>query len=248
MYALAALAAAAGAIPPIPVLLAGAAAAVALAAEALLRSGRVETTRGAASRARLAILDTSVLIDGRIEGLVASGFVPYDLAVPEFVLRELQHVADSSEGGRRTRGRRGLDVLKALTAATATRTTVIPDDVPEEDEVDLKLVALARRRGAALVTTDFNLNKVATIRGVVVLNLNELAHALRPVVLPGETLTVTIVKEGKEPGQGVGYLDDGTMVVVDQGRPALGRTLAVVVTSGLQTAAGKMFFARRTDV
>ena len=203
-----------------------------------------EGSRAAFRGAREALLDTSVLIDGRIEAVVATGFTTHRLVIPDFVLRELQHVADSADPGRRSRGRRGLDVLAALRASPQARLTVIDDDVPGEPEVDRKLVALARARGADLVTTDFNLNKVAALHGIAVLNLNELAHALRPVVSPGETLTVTIVKEGKEAGQGVGYLDDGTMVVVDQGRAAMGRTLPVVVTGGLQTAAGKMFFAK----
>ena len=206
------------------------------------REGARAGSRGAGLRE--ALLDTSVLIDGRIEAVVATGFTSHRLVVPEFVLRELQHVADSSEPGRRARGRRGLDVLAALRASPHARLVVIDDDVSGEPEVDRKLVALARTRGADLVTTDFNLNKVAAVHGIAVLNLNELAHAVRPVVVPGETLTVTIIKEGKEAGQGVGYLDDGTMVVVDQGRAAMGRTLPVVVTGGLQTAAGKMFFAK----
>jgi uncharacterized protein YacL len=220
----------------LPLVAAGLAAAVVLAVEILLR---VRPAGGAkAPGRREALLDTSVLIDGRIEPVVATGFLTHRLVVPSFVLRELQHVADSSDAGRRARGRRGLDVLAALGAQ------VIDDDVPAEPEVDRKLVALARARGADLVTTDFNLNKVAAVHGIAVLNLNELAHAMRPVVIPGETLQVTIVKEGKEAGQGVGYLDDGTMVVVEQAKGAVGRTLPVVVTSGLQTAAGKMFFAR----
>ena len=194
--------------------------------------------------AREALLDTSVLIDGRIEAVVATGFSTHRLLVPEFVLKELQHVADSADPGRRARGRRGLDVLTALRTSPRVQLAVIDDDVPGEAEVDRKLVVLARTRGADLVTTDFNLNKVAAVHGIAVLNVNELAHAVRPVVVPGETLTVTIVKEGKEAGQGVGYLEDGTMVVVDQGRAVLGRTLPVVVTGGLQTAAGKMFFAK----
>jgi uncharacterized protein YacL len=175
---------------------------------------------------------------------VAAGFLTHHLLVPSFVLRELQHVADAADAGRRARGRRGLDVLAALRGSATTRLTILDDDVPGEAEVDRKLVALARSRGADLLTTDFNLNKVAAVHGVRVLNLNELAHAMRPAVLPGETLQLTIVKEGREAGQGVGYLDDGTMVVVEQAKGAVGRTLPVVVTSGLQTAAGKMFFAR----
>jgi uncharacterized protein YacL len=220
---------------------AGVAAVLVVAVEIWLRLSPREER---APAAREALLDTSALIDGRIEAVVASGFLTHRLLVPSFVLRELQHVADSPDAGRRARGRRGLDVLAALKEGTAGGFTVLEDDVSEESEVDRKLLAVARARGADLVTTDFNLAKVAAVEGVAVLNLNELARALRPVVLPGETLQVTIVKEGKEAGQGVGYLDDGTMVVVEQARSAVGRTLPVVVTSGLQTAAGKMFFAR----
>ena len=167
--------------------------------------------------------------------------------MPEFVLRELQHVADAPDPMRRARGRRGLDVLQALRAAERRPARLVADDVAEETTVDLKLVALALRRGAALITTDFNLNKLAGIREVVVLNVNDLAHALRPVVLPGESLRVTIVKDGKEPGQGVGYLADGTMIVVEHGRGLTGRTIEVVVTSAIQTAAGKMFFAKLVE-
>ena len=226
----------------LPLVAVGVALVLLVAVEVWLRAP--EGSRASRAGAREALLDTSVLIDGRIESVAATGFTTHRLVVPEFVLRELQHVADSSDPGRRARGRRGLDVLAALRASDRARLTVIDDDVPGEPEVDRKLVALARTRRADLVTTDFNLNKVAAVHGIAVLNLNELAHAVRPVVVPGETLTVTIVKEGKEAGQGVGYLDDGTMVVVDQGRTAMGRTLPVVVTGGLQTAAGKMFFAK----
>jgi uncharacterized protein YacL len=210
---------------------------------------KVRAVPSAASEggSREALIDTSALIDGRLSDVVASGFLDLDLVVPEFVLRELQHVADAPEPMRRARGRRGLDVLQALRASLRLPVRVVNDDVPEESAVDLKLVALARRRGAALITTDFNLNKVAGIRDVVVLNVNDLAHALRPAVLPGETLRVTVVKDGKEPGQGVGYLADGTMIVVEQGRGLAGRTVEVVVTSAIQTAAGKMFFARPVD-
>jgi uncharacterized protein YacL len=196
---------------------------------------------------REALIDTSALIDGRIAEVVESGFLDLDLIVPEFVLRELQHVADAPDPMRRARGRRGLDVLSALRGSARLPARVVADDVADERAVDLKLVALARRRGAALVTTDFNLNKVAGIRDVVVLNVNDLAHALRPAVLPGETLKVTVIKDGKEPGQGVGYLADGTMIVVEQGRGLAGRTIEVVVTSAIQTAAGKMFFAKLVE-
>jgi uncharacterized protein YacL len=228
---------------PLPLVAIGVAALLVFAVELWVREGPPPPP-GNDVPGREALLDTSVLIDGRIEAVVATGFATHRLVVPEFVLRELQHVADSPDAGRRARGRRGLDVLAALRASPRARLTVVGDDAPAESEVDRKLVALAIARGADLVTTDFNLNKVAAVHGIAVLNLNELAHALRPVVIPGETLTVTIVKEGKEAGQGVGYLDDGTMVVVEQGRAAVGRTLPVVVTSGLQTAAGKMFFAK----
>ena len=198
-------------------------------------------------RSREALVDTSALIDGRLADVAESGFLDLDLIVPEFVLRELQHVADSPDPMRRARGRRGLDVLHALRNSSRMPLRVVDDDVADERAVDLKLVALARRRRAALITTDFALNKVAGIRDVSVLNVNDLAHALRPVVLPGETLRVTIVKDGKEPGQGVGYLADGTMIVVEQARGLAGRTLDVVVTSAIQTAAGKMFFAKPAE-
>jgi uncharacterized protein YacL len=230
--------------PLLPLVAVGLVLLLVLAVEIWLRGGPVSRAVPRGDPTREALLDTSVLIDGRIEAVVATGFSTHSLVVPEFVLRELQHVADASDPGRRARGRRGLDVLAALRVSPHARLTVVDDDVPGEPEVDRKLVALARARGADLVTTDFNLNKVAAVHGIAVLNLNDLAHAVRPVVVPGETLTVTIVKEGKEAGQGVGYLEDGTMVVVDQGRGAVGRTLPVVVTGGLQTAAGKMFFAR----
>ena len=201
-------------------------------------------SRAQEERAREALVDTSALIDGRLADVAESGFLDLDLIVPAFVLRELQHVADSPDPMRRARGRRGLDVLHALRDSSLRPLRVVDDDVADERAVDLKLVALARRTGAALITTDFTLNKVAGARDVLVLNVNDLAHALRPVVLPGETLRVTIVKDGKEPGQGVGYLADGTMIVVEQARGLAGRTLDVVVTSAIQTAAGKMFFAK----
>lgn len=223
-----------------------AAASAALAAVAAAEAWIAARERGAGARGapREALLDTSALIDGRIGEIGATGFLAFDLVVPEFVLRELQHVADASDAARRARGRRGLEILESLRESPRVALTVIADDVPGEREVDAKLVAIARRRGAALVTTDFNLNKVASIRGVSVLNVNALAHAVRPAMLPGQTLTVTIVKEGKEPGQGVAYLDDGTMIVVDQAKSLVGRAVSIVVTSALQTAAGKMFFGR----
>ena len=238
-----------GAAPFAPGLALLAALAAVFAAEGWLaaRSGVSAESPSPAGRASEALVDTSVLIDGRLHDVCASGFLRFDLVVPEFVLRELQHIADSSDRDRRTRGRRGLDILQALRASTKVRVTLAPEDVPEESEVDLKLVELARRRGAALITTDFNLNKVASIRGVPVLNVNDLAHALRPALLPGETLVVTIVKEGKEAGQGVGYLADGTMIVVDQARSLIGQAVTIAVTGALQTAAGKMFFGKLAD-
>jgi uncharacterized protein YacL len=240
------IAAAAGYVPLVPALALAAIATAALAGEALIASASRAASPRAASTARVreALVDTSALIDGRLPDVAASGFLDLDLVVPEFVLRELQHVADASEPMRRARGRRGLDVLAALRASGKIALEVIADDVAEQPEVDLKLVALAVRRKAALITTDFNLNKVAGIRGVEVLNVNDLAHALRPVVLPGEAMRVAIVKEGKEPGQGVAYLEDGTMVVVDHAKALVGQTVDVVVTSAIQTAAGKMFFAK----
>ncbi len=193
---------------------------------------------------RYTIVDTSVIIDGRIADVCATGFLDGTFVVPSFVLRELQHVADSSDPLRRARGRRGLETLEKLKKSPALEVLFPEEEIPEIREVDLKLIEMARRMGGKLLTNDYNLNKVASIRGVEVRNLNDLAHALRPVVLPGETLLVAILREGKEPHQGVAYLDDGTMVVVEQARSEIGRTVEVVVTSVLQTAAGKMFFGR----
>jgi len=233
-----------GALPWAPVAAAVAIALVVLAAESFLAArGRVLPS----PRAQEALVDTSALIDGRCAEVAASGFLDRELVVPEFVLDELHRLADAPDPARRTRGRRGLTVLEALRASPRARLRVVDDDVPGEREVDRKLVEVALRRRAALITTDFNLNKVAGIRGVPVLNVNELAHALRPVVLPGEILRVAVVKEGKEPGQGVAYLEDGTMVVIEQARERVGQSFDVVVTSAIQTAAGKMFFARPAD-
>jgi len=190
------------------------------------------------------VLDTSVIIDGRIADICETGFLEGTLVVPQFVLRELQQVADSSDSLKRNRGRRGLDILQKIQKMAGVSVQIVETDFPEVKEVDLKLIELARRMNGKIVTNDFNLNKVAQLRGVHVLNINELANSLKPVVLPGEVLRVFILKEGKEPGQGVAYLDDGTMVVVDQGRKAMGRTIEVIVTSVLQTTAGKMIFCR----
>jgi uncharacterized protein YacL len=190
------------------------------------------------------ILDTSVIIDGRIADICETGFLEGTLVAPQFVLRELQQVADSTDSMKRNRGRRGLDILQKIQKMGNVHVQIVETDFPEVREVDLKLIELARKMSGKIVTTDFNLNKVAQLRGVSVLNINELANSLKPVVLPGEIMRVFILKEGKEPGQGVGYLDDGTMVVVDQGKKALGRTIEVSVTSVLQTTAGKMIFCR----
>src|SRR5262245_43102956 len=193
------------------------------------------------------VLDTSVIIDGRIADICETGFLEGTLVVPQFVLRELQQVADSSDSLKRNRGRRGLDILQKIQKMANVQVQIVETDFPEIREVDLKLIELARRMQGKIVTNDFNLNKVAQLRGVPVLNINELANSLKPVVLPGEVLRVFIIKEGKEQGQGVAYLDDGTMVVVDQAKKALGKTIEVTVTSVLQTTAGKMIFCRWTD-
>ncbi|HWX25639.1 MAG TPA: PIN domain-containing protein [Vicinamibacteria bacterium] len=189
-------------------------------------------------------LDTSVIIDGRIADICETGFLEGTLVVPQFVLRELQQVADSADSLKRNRGRRGLDILQKIQKMAGVHVQIVETDFPEIREVDLKLIELARKMNGKIVTNDFNLNKVAQLRGVPVLNINELANSLKPVVLPGEVMRVFMLKEGKESGQGVGYLDDGTMVVVDQGKKALGRTIEVSVTSVLQTTAGKMIFCR----
>lgn len=196
---------------------------------------------------RAKILDTSVLIDGRIADIGESGFIEGRLIVPRFVLHELQLVADSSDSAKRNRGRRGLDVVQRLQKLTRIQLEISAEDFPAVREVDLKLIELAKAIDAKIVTNDFNLNKLAQVQGLEVLNINELANALRPVVLPGETMRVFILKEGKEHNQGVAYLDDGTMVVVDNARRMISKTVDVVVTSVLQTTAGKMIFGRYDD-
>jgi uncharacterized protein YacL len=188
------------------------------------------------------LVDTSAIIDGRIADIVRTGFLKDELVVPEFVLRELQHVADSGDSLKRARGRRGLEVVQGLRSEV---TVTTPDvDFPELDDVDAKLLKLAKDRGLRILTTDFNLNRLARIQDVVVLNVNELANALKPAVLPGESFDVRVIREGKEHDQGVGYLDDGTMVVVEGGRRLLGSTTAVEVTSVLQSPSGKMIFTK----
>jgi len=192
----------------------------------------------------LKILDTSVLIDGRIADIAESGFLDGVLVVPQFVLHELQLVADSPESAKRNRGRRGLDVVQRLQKMPNVNVEVSTADYPSVREVDLKLIEMAKAEGAKIMTNDFNLNKLAQVQGVEVLNINELANALKPVVLPGETMRVFILKEGKEYNQGVAYLDDGTMVVVDNARRLISKTVDVTVTSVLQTTAGKMIFGK----
>lgn len=191
------------------------------------------------------LVDTSVLIDGRIKDIIDAGFIEGHLIVPRFVLKELQNIADSSDVLRRTKGRRGLDILKSLQENGSKGTIdIVDDDPPNAVDVDEKLVVLARQFKAKIITTDFNLNKVAQIEGVSVLNINDLANAVKAAAMPDENLVVKIIKEGKEADQGVGYLDDGTMIVVDGGRAHLGKRMSVVVTSVLQTAAGRMIFTR----
>jgi uncharacterized protein YacL len=207
-----------------------------------------ERWHGDVPRVAPKIVDTSVIIDGRIHDVIESGFLDGRLLVPQFVLRELQQVADSSDPLKRARGRKGLETLQSIKKISSVEVEITPSDFPEIREVDLKLIELARRTGGKLVTNDFNLNKVARVRDVPVLNINELANALKPVVLPGEPMRVFILKEGKEPNQGVAYLDDGTMVVVDDGKGLVGQTVEIVVTSVLQTTAGKMFFGRCDSV
>lgn len=200
---------------------------------------------------RCKILDTNVIIDGRIADICRAGFVEGTMYVPGFVLDELQHIADSSDPLKRARGRRGLDILNAMQKEFPLVVRVLDHKiahlVTRHEEVDSKLVTLAKQLNASIITNDFNLNKVAGLQGVQVLNVNELANALKPVVLPGEDMQVTVIREGKEQHQGVAYLDDGTMIVVEDGRRCIGETVDVVVTSVLQTVAGKMIFARLKD-
>jgi uncharacterized protein YacL len=203
--------------------------------------------RNTGPRRRYRILDTSVIIDGRIADICETGFMDGTLVIPQFVLKELQFVADSSDSMKRNRGRRGLDILQKIQKMANVDVMISDVDFPDVKEVDLKLIELARTLEGKIVTNDFNLNKVAQLRGVAVLNINELANSLKPVVLPGELMKVFILKEGKEYNQGVAYLDDGTMVVVDNARKMIGKTIDVVVTSVLQTTAGKMIFGRFVD-
>lgn len=190
------------------------------------------------------LLDTSVIIDGRIMDIVAAGFLDGQLVVPNFVLEELQKLSDSADNLKRAKGRRGLDLVQDLRISYKDQVVVVDNDFDDINEVDAKLVRLAKQAQAAIITNDYNLNKVAGIQGVKVLNINELANAIKPVVIAGEEMHVYLVKEGKEPNQAIAYLDDGTMIVVENGRHSIGTSIPVVVTSVLQTAAGRMIFAK----
>ena len=196
------------------------------------------------SKKSFKILDTSVIIDGRIADIAETGFLDGVLVIPQFVLRELQLVADSADSMKRNRGRRGLDILQRIQKMAHLNVQIVEDDFPQVREVDMKLIELAKVYDCKIVTNDFNLNKVAQLHGVEVLNINELANALKPIVLPGETMRVFILKEGKEYNQGVAYLDDGTMVVVDNAKRMISKTVDISVTSVLQTTAGKMIFGK----
>lgn len=194
------------------------------------------------------ILDTSVIIDGRISDICKTGFIEGSLVIPEFVLKELRHIADSSDSLKRNRGRRGLDILNILQKEDYVNVIIESKDYGDNIEVDVKLLKLAKELGGKVLTNDFNLNKVAEFQGVEVLNINELANAVKPIVLPGEEMNVMLVKDGKEAGQGLAYLDDGTMIVVDGGKKCIGDSVVVTVTSVLQTAAGRMIFAKLKSV
>lgn len=190
------------------------------------------------------VLDTSVIIDGRIADICKTGFIEGPLIIPEFVLEELQHIADSSDGLKRNRGRRGLDILNKIQKELDIEIIIHDKKFEDVQEVDSKLLKLTQLLKGKIITNDYNLNKVAEVQGIDVLNINELANAVKPVVLPGEEMIVTVVKDGKELGQGLAYLDDGTMIVVESGRKFIGETIDVVVTSVLQTSAGRMIFAK----
>jgi uncharacterized protein YacL len=210
--------------------------------EEYLSGGLPQQTKSTGMGQNPKILDTSVIIDGRIADICGTGFIEGTLIIPQFILQELMHIADSSDPLRRTRGRRGLDILNKIQKQVNLQVKILDQDFPQIREVDSKLVALGKKIGGTIITNDFNLNKVAELQGVPVLNINQLATALKPTVLPGEIMNVFIQREGKEPGQGVAYLDDGTMVVVDNGKRHQGKIMDVSVTSVLQTTAGRMIF------
>ncbi len=204
-------------------------------------------TRNRPSAENIKILDTSVIIDGRIADICETGFIEGILMIPQFVLHELQRIADSADSLKRTKGRRGLDILNRMQKQVDLTVRIVDQDFPKIRDVDSKLIALAKKLNGKILTNDFNLNKVAELHGVIVLNINQLANALKPVVLPGEVMKVQIIKEGKEQGQGIGYLDDGTMVVVESARKFQGKSVEVSVTSVLQTTAGRMIFTILKD-
>lgn len=203
--------------------------------------------RGQSIEENLKILDTSVIIDGRIVDVCESGFLEGGFILPQFILQELQYIADSPDSMKRARGRRGLDVLHKIQKMSQITVRIVDEDFPKIKEVDTKLVALAKLMNAKVITNDFNLNKIAELQGVSVLNINELANSLKPVVLPGESMKVFILKEGKEYNQGVAYLDDGTMVVIENARKLIGKNADVTVTSVLQTTAGRMIFSKTKE-
>lgn len=190
------------------------------------------------------LLDTSVIIDGRIADICGTGFLDGKLLIPVFVLEELQHIADSADALKRVRGRRGLDILQKIRTESGLQVEIINQDFEDITEVDSKLIRLGQQLGGKIVTNDYNLNKVSELQGVPVLNINDLSNAVKPVVIPGENMHVTVVKEGKEQGQGIAYLDDGTMIVIENGRDHLNKAIEVEVTSALQTSAGRMIFAK----
>ena len=193
------------------------------------------------------MLDTSVIIDGRIADITEAGFVEGEIIIPQFVLQELHYIADSADSIKRTRGKRGLDILQRLQKQTSTKVTITDRDFQNIKEVDAKLIALAKEINASIVTNDSNLSKIAELHGISVLNINHLANILKSVVLPGEVMNIFVLKEGKENGQGIGYIDDGTMVVIDNAKRFLGKNMDVVVTSVLQTTGGRMIFSRLKD-
>lgn len=207
----------------------------------------IRLLKGQGAEQYLKLLDTSVIIDGRIADVCETGFMDGVFVIPQFILHELQYVADSPDPQKRSRGRRGLDILHRIQKMAQITVKIVEDDFPKIPEVDAKLVALAKVLDAKIITNDFNLNKVAELQGVAVLNINELANSLKPVVLPGEMLKVFILKEGKEANQGVAYLEDGTMVIVDNGRRMIGKNASVAVTSVLQTTAGRMIFTKTRE-
>lgn len=208
------------------------------------KSSEEELEPEAAPKKSLKILDTSVIIDGRIADICQTGFLEGTIVIPQFVLEELQHIADSSDVLKRNRGRRGLDILNRIQKELSIDVEIYEGDFEEIQEVDSKLVKLAKLTNGVVVTNDFNLNKVCELQKVAVLNINDLANAVKPVVLPGEEMKVQVIKDGKEQNQGIAYLDDGTMIVVEEGRNYIGKHIDVLVTSVLQTSAGRMIFAK----